>query len=121
MLFAPPAARAFGGAVAKRDEVGAQFDARDLRRDAEAPAQMLMHGEGEIALAAAEVDNAKRRRDGAPGGVQRAVEHLEELVDLFPLARHRRDEAMSLVGDAEIDEKGQLERQCTRLRTVMRG
>ena len=116
----PFAARAFSGAVAEIDEIGAQFDARDLGRDAEAPAQMLVHGKGEIALAAAEVDDANRSAGAKRGGVQCAIEHLQKLVDLFPLARHRRNEAMSRVGDAEIDEKGQVERQRATLRSVVR-
>ena len=60
------ASRSLGGAVAQLDQVGAQLDAGDLRRHAEAAAQVLVHGEGEVALAAAEVDDAQRASPARP-------------------------------------------------------
>ena len=119
------AVRARGDAVAELDQLGAQLDAGDLRRDAEAAAQVLVDGEGEIALAAAVVDDAQRaRRRGAFSRrrqrIERVVEDLEELVDLAPLARHRRNQAVARVGEAELDQPGQIERQAARALAIVR-
>jgi hypothetical protein len=118
----PFALRARGGFVAQRDQLGAQLDAGHLGSTAEAPAQVRMHREREVALARAVVDDA--RRDGVvaahAGVVERVLQHLEELVDLLPLARHRRHQAMALVGDAEIDPERQVQRQRPNLGTVVR-
>jgi hypothetical protein len=68
-----------------------------FRRDAEAPAHVLVDGEGQVALAGAVVDDAQRCSARAAGlvgqRVERVVENLDELVDLAPLARHRRHRA----------------------------
>ena len=48
--------------------------------------------------------SARRRRSGERR--QRVVEDLDELVDLLPLARHRRHQPACRVGDAQVDEPG---------------
>jgi hypothetical protein len=117
------AAGTLGDAVAQRDQVGAQLDADDPRHAAEAAAQMLVHGEGQVALAAAVVDDADRlgadrRRRGQR--VERVIEDLEELLDLAPLARHRRHQPMRAVGDPELGPERQIERQPSFARAVVR-
>ena len=79
------------GAVARARPGRAQLDAGDLGRAAERAAQVVVQREGQVALARAEVDDADRAvAAGQPRRRERVVEDLDELVDLLPLARHRR-------------------------------
>ena len=93
------------GVVAQPHHVVAPFDAEHLGHGAGAPPQVVVDGEGEIALAGAEVGHAHRRRALQRRGVEGVREDLDELVDLPPLARHRRDQPVRRVGDAEGDEE----------------
>ena len=64
-----------------------------------------MHGEGQIPLARAEVGHpqALLARQGRIG--QGVVENLDELVDLLPLARHRRDQCALAIRYAKVTQK----------------
>ena len=101
--------------VAQLHHVGPQLDADHLRIDARLPAQVIVNREGQVALAGAEIDHADRAlvagRGGRIGieqgrGAQRAGDHLDELVDLLPLARHRRHHRVLRGGDAQLGQEG---------------
>lgn len=81
-----------------------------------------MHREGQVALAAAEVVHPHRlgRIALAQTGVgQRRGEHLDEAVDLAPLARHRRDQPVLRVGHAQVVPERALQRQQAMLLAVV--
>ncbi|MOA27242.1 hypothetical protein D3C78_1481040 [compost metagenome] len=49
------------------------------------------------------------------------AEHFDELVDLLPLARHRRDQFMLLVGHPQVGEKRPAQVKKTVFFTVVLG
>jgi hypothetical protein len=49
------------------------------------------------------------------------LQHLDELVDLPPLARHRRHQALLRVGDAQLGQEGRVQRQRVALGAVVGG
>ena len=81
--------------------------ARGPARQRVLAAQPVVHREGEVALAGAEVEHAHRAL--ARGQRRTRVgmrEHLDELVDLPPLACHRGHQAAAFVGHTERGEEG---------------
>jgi hypothetical protein len=100
------------GVVAQPDEVGPQLHAHHIERARRAgglAAQPVVQREREVALAGAEVDDVERRGGAEPGRLQRVRHHLDELVDLLPLARHRRHQLVARGGDAQFDEEGRVQ------------
>ena len=96
------------GGVAQAHHVFAQLHAGHLALQAQAVAQVVVHGEGQVALARAEIDDMDRQLRITP--LQRRVaqgvgKHLDELVDLLPLARHRRHQLVPGGGHAQIGEE----------------
>ncbi len=112
---------ALGGGVAQVHQRLAQLHAGDLGATALAD-QPVMHREGQVALAAAEVVHPHRLGRIAPaqaGVGQRRGEHLDETVDLAPLARHRRDQPVLRVGHAQVVPERALQRQQAMLLAVV--
>ncbi len=108
----------------KRDQVGTQLDAGHLGRDAEAPAQVLVHGEGQVALAGAVVDDADRRRAFAARRAGKASSAWSRTSRNLSICRHLRAIAGTSrwlrVGEAELGQERQVERQAARARAVVR-
>jgi hypothetical protein len=106
---------AFGdGVVAQLDEIRPQLDADDVectRCAAGLAAQVVVQREREVALAGTEVDDVERRRRADAGRLERVRHHLDELVDLLPLARHRGHEFVARRGDAQFREEGRVQAQ----------
>ena len=112
-----------GDPVAQRDHVLAQFDAGDVRLPALAN-QPLVHRKGQIALARAEVGHMNIGARGQRAALQGRAHHLDEFVDLLPLARHRRHQlalALHVVGHAQVGPVRPVQRQMALLFLVVRG
>ena len=99
-------AHALRGGVAQRHHVFAQLHAGHAGGQAQRMAQVVVHRERKVALAAAEIEHVDLRRGLQRGRRKCVVQHLDELVDLLPLARHRRHELVLLVGDAQRHQEG---------------
>ena len=93
-------------ALAQLDQVIAQLDTGDARVAPHRVAQPVVHGEGQVALARAEIDHVQGLAIGQRRLRHGRREHLEEFVDLLPLARHGRDELALRVGDAQLAQEG---------------
>ena len=94
------------------------------RRDAEAPAQVLVDGERQVALAAAVVDDADRRRAVAARRAGKASSAWSRTSRNLSICRHLRaidgTSRWLRVGDAELGQERQVERQAARARAVVR-
>ncbi|MCY1433142.1 hypothetical protein D9M71_491630 [compost metagenome] len=110
---------ACGRGVAQVDHVLAQLHTGYLCCAAQAVAQVIVHGKGQVALARAEVSHPQRLLHRHRGAGQGVVEHLDEFVDLLPLARHGRDQRALCVGHTEVAQKRPRQLQITLLLAVM--
>ncbi|MCY1176786.1 hypothetical protein D9M73_170700 [compost metagenome] len=110
-----------GGGVAQGDHVFTQLDAGHLAFGLQGVAQVIVDGEGQVALARPEVRHTHRLVQRQGGRRQRMAEHFDELVDLLPLARHRRDQLVLAVGHTEVGEKRPTQVKKTVFLTVVLG
>ncbi|MND96581.1 hypothetical protein D3C80_888800 [compost metagenome] len=111
--------QALGRRVTQLDHVLTQLDPRHLRLALQGVTQVIVDGEGQVALARAEVGHPQGLIGGQRRRVQGMGKHFDELVDLFPLARHRRDQRLLLVGDAQVMQERTAQFQVTLFLPVM--